>query len=384
MFKLPFKLALLMLAVVSAGILWQQTQLLVLALTRIDPLPDARAMLAEERYAEAADYLSFFMNYEYVSQNSEAQSLYQEISSKRESWSYQLDKLGEGLLSGTSDETIGKVAGVATDFFVIGDIRDLAEQGVNLAQGEEVDEILVALATLGVVASTAQVASGAGTVATGGVAAPSVVGSTVVKSGLIALKTAKKLGKLPPWLGKTIVKTAKTAKQSKSLEELTGFIGDVNSLANTRGGFKLIGNAENAADLRRMAKFADAFGSHSATIYHIGGSVAVDVAQRSDKLGNETIKLATTFGQGGLKLLDDVGALKFTKFASRGTKIAYKGDFFDLLVKLLLMVPTWLLYFFVIFGAVVWIPRRMFSALGRQLYHGSQKPSKVINSPKVT
>ncbi|MEA3643624.1 MAG: hypothetical protein VBE63_27390 [Lamprobacter sp.] len=131
MVKLSFKLALLVVAAVSAGVLWQQTQLAALALTRIDPLPETRAMLAEEHYAEAWDYLNFFMDYDYVNQNPEARSLHQEISSKRGSWQYQLNKLGEGLLSGTSDETIGQTASFVSDIFVIGDIRDLAVQGVN-------------------------------------------------------------------------------------------------------------------------------------------------------------------------------------------------------------------------------------------------------------
>lgn len=367
---------LLVLAAISAVTLWQQTQLSVLALTRVDPLPETRAMLAERRYADAADYLGFFMDYEYISQNPEAQSLYREISEERKSWRYQLNKLGEGLRSGISDEAIGQAAGVATDFFVIGDIRDLAKQGVNLAQGEEIDEILVALATLGVLATTAQVASGVGTVGTGGMTAPAVVGATIAKSGLSALKKANKLGKLPSWLGETIIKEAKVAKQSKSLGALANLLGDVNTLAKTRGGFELMGQAKNAADLRRMAEFANIFGSQSITIYRIGGHVAVDVAQRSEKLGKETIKLATTFGRGGLELLDDIGVLKFTKFTSRSTKMAYKGDFFNLLARFLLMVPKWLLYLFIIFGAVAWIPRRMLSAVSKQPYLNFQKLSK--------
>lgn len=55
--KFPIKLGILLLAAVSAGVLWQQAQLSVLALSRIDPLPETRMMIAEERYAEAADYL---------------------------------------------------------------------------------------------------------------------------------------------------------------------------------------------------------------------------------------------------------------------------------------------------------------------------------------
>jgi len=69
MFKLPLKLALLLLAAVSAGVLWQQGQLAVLALSRIDPVPEVREMIAAEHDAEAAAYLDFFMEYDYVNQD---------------------------------------------------------------------------------------------------------------------------------------------------------------------------------------------------------------------------------------------------------------------------------------------------------------------------
>ena len=384
MITLPFKLVFLVLAIISFSILWYQTKLSILALSRIDPLPETRDMLEDNKYAEASDYLMFFMSYEYVNENPEAQKLHKEISSKRSSWSYQLDKLGEGLISGTSDEAIGQAAGVATDFFVVGDIRDLTKQGVNLAKGEEVDQVLVALATLGVVATAAQVASVAGTAATGGAAAPAVAGTTVTKSALIALKAARKLGKMPPWLGEAMIKAAKTAKQSKSLASVTGLLADVNTLAKTRGGFKILGQAKNATDLRRMAKFADTFGSESAAMYRVGGDVVVDVAQRANKLGKEPIKLATTFGQNGLKLLDKVGVFKFTKSVSRVSKMAYKGDIFHLLAMLLLMLPTWVLYLFVAIGAAMWVPWRMLAALSRWRYRYFNKTAKVTSSGEKT
>ncbi|EKD36830.1 MAG: hypothetical protein ACD_75C01360G0004 [uncultured bacterium] len=367
MINLPIKLVILMLAAISAGVLWQQTRLAALALIRLDPLPETRTMVAEERYAEASDYLGFFMEYEYVNQNSEAQALYRDISSKRRNWRYQIDKLGEGLLTGTSDEIIGKAAGVTTDFFVIGDLRDLTKQGVHLAKGEEVDEVLVALATLGVVASGAQIVSGAGTVASGGAASPAVAGTTVAKSGLIALKTAQKLGKLPPWLGKAMVQSVKAIKETKSLSSLTGILGDVNTLAKTRGGFNLMSKAKDAASLKRMATFAETFGSNSATLYRIGGDLTVKVAQQAGKLGKDTIQLAATFGQRGLRVLDRVGAVTFVKISSRASKMVHKGDIFYLLAWLLLMLPTWVLYMIVALGAAILVPWRRFSRLGKEM-----------------
>jgi hypothetical protein len=359
--KLIFKLFLLFLSMVSVAVLWQQSLLMVFALSRIDPLPETLIMVDEENYAEAASYLGFFMEYDYVNQNPEAQSLYQDIATTRDSWIYQLKKLGEGLFSGTSDETIGQVSGIVTDLFVIGDLRDITIEGVHLAKGEEVDEVLVALATIGIVATGAQVASGAGTIASGGAAAPTVVGTTISKSGLIALKTARKLGKLPAWLGKTIIKTAKTVKETKSIRSLSQILGDVSTLSKTNGGFQLMSKAKDAASLTRMANFAKTFGSQSATIYRIGGDIAVKTGQQAKRIGIPTIKYAATFGQTGLRILDKVGAMKFTKIASRSSKMLYKADAFQLLAKLLLMLPIWSLYLIIILGSIVWIPwRRLF------------------------
>ncbi|ELI5731404.1 hypothetical protein RRK63_004780 [Vibrio fluvialis] len=358
MFKRLFKFTLLVLALVSAGVLWQQAQLSVLALGRIDPLPETRHMLAEQRYADAASYLGFFMDYDYVRDNPKAQALYADITRIRSDWRYQFDKLSEGLLTGTSDESIGQVAAVTTDFLVIGDIRDLTRQGMNHLQGEAVDETLVALSALGLVATTAQIVSGIGTVETAGVAAPTLVATTATKSGLVALKTAKRLGKLPPWLGKSLVREAKIAQQSKSLSAMTEMLSDVTTLANTRGGFRLLSRTKNSAELSRMAAFARAFGSQSATLYHLGGDAVVAMTPRAAQLGKESIKLAATFGQGGLRLLDNFGALKFTKLAVRGAKIAYKGDAIALLAKWLLMLPVWGLYAVMGLAAVVWFPRR--------------------------
>lgn len=214
MIKLIAKLLLLFIAIVALGVLWQRAQLSALALSRIDPVVETRQLVAEERFAEAAEYLDFFLDYPYVQQDPEAVLLRQEIETVRGSLSYQAGKLGEGLWSGTSDETVGQVAGVVTDFFVIGDLRDLTKQGIQWARGEETDEVIAALATIGVVASAAQLASGAATVGTAGAAAPSAVAATAVKGGTTVLKAARKLGKLPPWLGKSLVKSAKTVKQS--------------------------------------------------------------------------------------------------------------------------------------------------------------------------
>ncbi|WP_242482356.1 hypothetical protein [Thiocystis violacea] len=356
--KLIPKLILLFIAMVAVGVLWQRTQLSALALSRIDPVPETRQLVEQERYAEAADYLGFFMEYPYVQSDPRAQALQQEIEAVRGSLGYQASKLAEGLLGGTSDETLGQATSVATDFFVIGDLRDLTKQGINWASGEETDEVVVALATIGVAASAAQLASGAATVGTVGAAAPSVAATTALKGGATILKAARKLGKLPPWLGKTLVKSAKSVKQTRSLDSVTELFGSVYTLAKTRGGMTLLSKTHDAASLKRMAAFAETFGQHSATLYRIGGDSVLQTARRTGELGQDAIKLAATYGQQGLRALDRMGAVTFVKVSARASKIAYKGDLIRLIARWLMQVPTWALYAIVGLGIAVWVPWR--------------------------
>ncbi|WP_020508465.1 hypothetical protein [Lamprocystis purpurea] len=363
MLKLLFKLTSLLLAAVSAGVLWQQGQLAVLALTRIDPLPEVREMVAAEHYAEAAHYLDFFMEYDYVNQDPAAQALHAQIEQERGRVAYQVEKLKEGLFDGTSDETIGQAVGVASDLFVLGDLRDLTKQAINWGQGAEVDEVIAALAGIGVAATTAQMVSSMATVGTGGAAAPAVGATTAVKGGVIMLKIARKLGKFPSWLGKAVLDGAAAVKRTGRLDAVSDLFGNVYMLAKTRGGFNLLSHTTDASSLRRMATFTETFGDQSATLYRIGGDQALKVAQRAGDLGVATIKEAATFGQGGLRVLDKFGTFSFIKFSARAGKMAYKGDALHLLARLLMSIPNWLLSLLVGLGAAVWMPWRWIVSL---------------------
>ncbi len=356
MLRLGVKLVLLLLAAVSAGVLWQQGQLSVLALTRVDPLPQTRELVAAGHYAEAADYLAFFMDYPYVQQDPAAQVLHEEIEQVRGSMGYQARKLQEGLVSGTSDEGIGQAAGVATDLFVIGDLRDLTRQAIRWKNGEDVDEVVTALAAIGVAASAIQLASSAATVASAGAAAPAAAAATGIKTGTSVLKAARKLGKLPPWLGKAVIGEAQALKRTRNLEPISGLFTDVATLASTRGGLQLLSHTTDASSLRRMARLSEVFGEHSATLYRLGGDLAVGLSQRAARLGPDTIRLAATFGRGGLRTLDRLGAVRFAKYSARAAKITYKGDAVRLLARALLRVPNWLLGLLVVIGVAAWLP----------------------------
>lgn len=359
MIKFALKTTAIIIAILCVLVLWNHSRLAFSALMRIDPVPKTQELVRNEQYVAAADYLGFFLDYDYVQSDPEALILYQEIDDKRSNWKYQLAKLKEGLVTGISDEAVGQTAGVTTDFLVVGDIRDLAYESINYAKGEDVDEVVVALSGLGLTATVAQVASGVGTASTAGAASPALLGSTVAKTSIIALKTAKKVGKLPEWLGKSLVQAAKTAKESKSLDGVTDLFDSTYTLAKTRGGLHLLSQTRNAKELQKMADFAEVFQGKALTLYHIAGDTAVRVGSRAKSIGKKPVLMAATYGKAGLSLLDRIGPTRFIKGLSRTSKVAYKGDVFALIAKLLTQLPKWLLVGFIALATWVWIPDQL-------------------------
>ncbi|RMX05986.1 hypothetical protein D8I35_12680 [Corticibacter populi] len=364
MFKLGFwllRLLLVLLAVAAALVWWQRGQLAVLALTRTDPLPEVEALVARQRYAEAAELLDFFLQYDYVRTRPEAQQLHEAIETRRSSLSYQAGKIAEGVLHGRSDENIGQIAGIASDFLVIGDLRDLGIQAWRYARDEETDPVLIALSSLGLAASAAQLGSAWGSAATAGAGAPALAASTSAKSTITTLKTLRHLGRLPAWLSETLVQSARQLRRQRNtdgLAPLQAIFADVATLQATPSGLRLLAATRDATDLRSAARFAKIHGRHSGTLQRIGGTALVGNVQLSERLGRDAVELAATYGQRGLRVLGQTGALRFAKYSARAAKIGWKGDIWRLLAGWLARLPGALLLALMAAGLLALWPRR--------------------------
>lgn len=328
------------------------------ALVRIDPLPHARELVIQERYAEAHEYLSFFMDYEYVNSNPESMKLYQEIEAKRRNVRYRLQKAAEGAIFGKSDELEGKISAVAVDFFVIGDIRDLTLEGMKWMNGEDVDEFTAALSTIGLVASVGSWIS-AGT-------------SLSAKPALSFLKVADKSDDVPKWMKKELIRSAKLLRKTKNLDNVTDLLDSTHTLLKTsgvRGTLVLLDKAEDAKSLKALTKFGKTFGKRSATLLELSGDTGLAVFKRMDDVPKTLFLEAATYGEQGIKTLQDVGPDKFlrflrtTKFLARTTKVSYKHH--ELLLGISLKVlrnsfgllPTWLLAGIVAYGGILLLRR---------------------------
>ena len=181
MFKIFTPILILILVSSSLLLLEERKTFDVSTLVHIDPIPHTQKLIEAEKYVEAEEYLSYFMEQKYVKENPKSTEILQEIQKKRDSYSYKAEKVLEGIVKGGSDEDIGRASAIASDFLVIGDIRDLSIEGANYANDQKVDKLIVGLSSLGLLAT-------ASTVYTMGATAP-------IKSSISLLKYGKRVKK---------------------------------------------------------------------------------------------------------------------------------------------------------------------------------------------
>src|SRR6185436_2197367 len=103
-------------------------------------------------------------------------------------------RFATGLVTGNADDVASLSGTVAGDLFVFGDIRDVVREGKHLATGEDVDRLVLGLATVGLAVTAATYVS--------------VGGVGPVRAGLSMVKGARKVGRLgeglTQWAGRSV------------------------------------------------------------------------------------------------------------------------------------------------------------------------------------
>ncbi|RUM66995.1 MAG: hypothetical protein DSZ05_03380 [Sulfurospirillum sp.] len=300
-------------------------------LQHIDPLPETLRLIDEDKYAEASEYLGFFMKYDYIKENPKAQKLYDALEQKRNSMAYQSEKAVEGVLKGKSDETIGQISAGISDFFLLGDLRDLSIEGYHYLKGEHVDKVLVGLSTIGVVVTGATMLS---------------AGSTAgVKGGVSALKLMRKSKKMPLWLEKFIIRSAKEVKISKNIKSVRTLLEDVYDVTKNSGfstTMKLLNKAPNMKAFRNSIGFAKTFGKESGALVKIlGDDAPVYYRLLKDKTSKKAFLKAATYGEPGIKRLAKMGEKGFLKSIKPVVKTSRLAKVFNKnIVRALYKIPV--------------------------------------------
>ena len=318
-------------------------------LVHIDPIPHTKALIKKEKFAEAEEYLSYFIAYDYVSKNPESKELLQIIQLKRNSYEYKAKKFLEGITKGGSDEDIGKASAIASDFLVIGDIRDLSIEGKHYLNNEKVDNFIVSLSSLGLIAT-------ASTLYTLGATTP-------IKTSISVLKYGKRANKIPSWLNQKLITEAKISNETKSLDNITNLLQPIYKLYEKVGlnqTLNLLKNTKNFKELKGIMKFTSRFGKKSHILLQSTKGKAVQYAKSMPHIKNKNILYASTYGEKGLKGLKKMGENTFMKrvgFIANLTKTTYKGNLNSFFNYLLKNIPNSLLYIISFFGLFYFIQK---------------------------
>jgi len=350
MLKLFYKLSLFCLILLSATVLYQKNTYAYHTLAKVDPLPHTKELIAQEHYVDAQEYLEYFMQFEYVSSVPESQTLLRSIKTKRESLEYRSAKVYEGISTGTSDELEGQISAIGSDFFLIGDLRDLAIEGSHYLNDEEVDTLLVSLCGIGLVAS-------ASTLFTLG-------SSAVAKSAVSVLKLAHKSKQMPAWLGSYLLKQTKLVKESKNtaaLKPLFKTIEEMHTYVGLKDTLKLLSHTRSMKELKNMATLSKRYGKETSILLDLSKNKILTHTKTLEIMNKKSIKIASVYGSRGFIYLLKGGEKNFIKTTKRMkayAKVGYKGEIWKVLLWLMKHLSDTMLIIILSVASLLLIPLR--------------------------
>ncbi|MEW6348279.1 MAG: hypothetical protein AB1646_04410 [Thermodesulfobacteriota bacterium] len=344
--KLVLYLAVVGLFALSVGVLSERGEVLLLnefaSLSQEDPVPKAESLVAEGKVCSALEYLGFFKDYEYVKEMPKFGGLYSQLQQTRSSALFMGSQVLEGLWTGKGDCAEALISATISDFFVVGDVRDLFREFGKRFQGEGSDELTEALAAVGIVLTGVTVFSGGATIP--------------AKAPLSLLKITKKLGKLSTPLEKELVGLFRRARTTGDVKEVEAVAGSLYRLAGNphlrTHLFDVIGQCKEIKDFARMERMAEAFGNKTAKFLKVGGDAVPAVFSKygKDKALVGTMDTALQYGPSGARLLGRTGPSKFmeylkiAKLGARGGRVAHKGHLWSLMHWMAAGVPLFYLY----------------------------------------
>ncbi|MCA3556020.1 hypothetical protein [Aestuariivirga sp.] len=195
-----------------------------------------------------------------------------------------------GFLSGDAPNEAALAGAVAADLTGVGDVRDLYAQASRYLSGEEIDPLVIGLATVGLGLTAA-------TVATFGATVPE-------KAGVSTLKAVKRAGRLSPLLAREVGVVAATALDGQALRlvgtsvarmdlaaaraasgrvlkaeavsTLKGLGADVATIGGNAGyrtTVAALGSAKSAEEVGVIARLSARFGTATRAVMVLGGGV---------------------------------------------------------------------------------------------------------------
>ena len=278
-----------------------------------------------KNYRDFADYVAFYASVPGLTPTPAMEKLAEEAQAIRSDPSYIAKETAAGFFLGESHEDYGRAAQAASEFFLVGDIRDIYTAGTKLAGNQSLTEPESFTAALSAV-SLAVAAASIGPQATAGAAAKPAVLKTLAAE--IAAFT-RKYGVAPA--------------------------------------LEVLARTPRLEDAPRAIRSALSLGEDMPGLLKFGGP---DVFAAVNRCGKTAVKEAAVYGDGAVRLLDKVPAARLMKDAAHYTKITTKAAWKTL--GLILSVASWL---FSALTGILWITKAAFRLIRRRPEKATEKSS---------
>lgn len=199
-----------------------------------------------------------------------------------------------GLIVGEPDDLVSLAGTALGDLFVFGDIRDAIREGSRMAQGQEVDHLILGLAAVGIAVT-------AGTYASVGAATPA-------RMGLSLVKAARKTGRISTRMAESVTRTLRSTIDTQALRKVFSTSSIADPALAARGVREAV-KIEKADDLFRLARDVGNVQGKAGTRAALDGLKVADnpremarVAKLAEKQGGKTRATLKLLGRGAIAL----------------------------------------------------------------------------------
>ncbi len=198
-----------------------------------------------------------------------------------------------GLIVGEPDDLVSLAGTALGDLFVFGDVRDAIREGSRMAQGQEVDHLILGLSAVGIAVT-------AGTYVSVGAATPA-------RMGLSLVKAARKTGRISSRMAESVTRTLRSAVDTQALRK--AFSTSLTDPALAARGAREAVKVEKADDLFRLARDVGHVQGKAGTRAALDGLKIADnpremarVAKLAEKQGGKTRATLKLLGRGAIAL----------------------------------------------------------------------------------
>ena len=231
-----------------------------------------------------------------------------QIEAERASWFGKCKRFSNGFFMGDMNSMEGMAGTVVSDFLIIGDIRDLGQQGYDAATGKEVDPLIVALSTAGLAGSIAA-----------WIPEPGEPAVAAADTGISLLKGLRKINALTGHFAGEIGKVIKRGLSTGKVGKLGEMFSDLGSMAKAAPAGTLgtaMKHVETVEDLRSISRCVKMAPTEATVALTIGGRSAAEWMKATGEVTSAMMKKALRKGVSGLAK---------AKPWFRGGKFLYRG-----------------------------------------------------------